>query len=97
MPVAKETISVTVPLPKPLYEQAADSAARAQRSIEVELADLVGAGMRATLSHRERFDRLSASYRARLAREGKLNQSTDEVLGELTAIREQVADELYPD
>lgn len=97
MPVVDETISVLVPLSKPVYEQAVDSAARAHRSIENELAELVETGIRATLSHQERFDRLSSSYRARLAREGKLDQTPDEILAELRAIRENVADELYPD
>jgi len=45
---------------------------------------------------RELFERVSREYRARLAREGKLDQSPDEVLQELRDVREQIAREFYP-
>jgi hypothetical protein len=60
------------------------------------LAVLVESGLNAELSHQERFDRLAEMYRTRLAREGKLNQTPEEVMAELRAIREKVADEFYP-
>jgi hypothetical protein len=40
---------------------------------------------------------LSEKYRARLAREGKLDIPTDEVWNELHRLREEIANRDYPD
>jgi hypothetical protein len=45
---------------------------------------------------RELLEQVSEDYRARLAREGKLEQSSDDVLQELRDLREQIARDLYP-
>ena len=45
---------------------------------------------------RELWEHVSEDYRARLAREGKLEQSSGDVLQELRNLREQITRELYP-
>jgi len=96
MSTATETVQVTLTLPKDIYERAAQTAQAEQRQVAELLSSLVTEGLSGRDSPREAFERASASYRARLAREGKLNQSPEEVLQELRDIREKVARELYP-
>jgi len=96
MSTTTETVQVTLTLPKEIYERAAETAQAEQRQITELLGDLVAEGLINPGSPREAFERASASYRARLARAGKLNQSPEEVLQELRELREKVAREHYP-
>ncbi len=96
MPATEECVQVAFPLPRKVYERVARAARDGQRSLDDELAVLVESGLSAELSHQERFDRLAEMYRVRLAREGKLNRTPEEVMAELRAVREKVADEFYP-
>lgn len=43
------------------------------------------------------LDQLSEMVQARMRAEGKENQTLEEFLDEMRALRERVADELYPD
>jgi hypothetical protein len=89
-------VQVTVKLPKEIYDRVAHAAAGEQQPLEELLSVLIAEGLDAHASVRELFEHVAAQYRARLAAEGKLDQSTDEVLQELRAVREQIAGELYP-
>jgi len=91
-----QIVQVTLRLPKDLYERAAQAATEEKRQLEDLLSALVAEGLDAHTTVRELFERVSEQYRARLAREGKLNQSADDVLQELRTLREQIARELYP-
>lgn len=91
-----QTVQVTLLLPKDIYERAAQAASKEQRQIDDILSTLIAEGLDAHASVRELFERVSEQYRARLAREGKLHQSSDDVLQELRTLREQIARELYP-
>jgi hypothetical protein len=51
----------------------------------------------ADLSFQKGFADLSDRYRARLAREGRLDIPTEEVWEELRRIRKEVAERAYPD
>ncbi|WP_448571262.1 hypothetical protein [Trichothermofontia sp.] len=48
------------------------------------------------LSTRQIFAAIAKSYQGRLQEEGKRGQWREEVLRDLRELREQVADELYP-
>jgi hypothetical protein len=93
---ADQTVDVTVRLPKDIYERAAVAAAGEQRKLEDLLSALLAEGLDVHASVRELFEQVSVEYRARLAREGKLTQSGDDLLNELRTLREQIARELYP-
>lgn len=93
---AEQVVQVTLTLPKEVYDRVAHIAAGEQAPLEELLRVLVAEGLDAHASVRELFENVSARYRDRLSREGKRDQSADEVLRELRAVREQVADELYP-
>jgi hypothetical protein len=51
----------------------------------------------ADLSFQKGFADLSDRYRARLAREGRLDMPAEEVWEELRRIRKEVAERAYPD
>ena len=92
----EQVVHVTVKLPKEIYDRVAHTAAGEHRQLEDLLSVLVAEGLDAHASVRELFEHVSVQYRERLTREGKLDQSADEVLQELRAVREQIAGELYP-
>ncbi len=96
MSATDQTVQVTLTLPKDIYERAAQVAVSEQRQLQDLLSALVTEGLDAHLTVREIFEHVSGQYRARLAQEGKLHQSPDEVLQELRDLREQIASELYP-
>ena len=97
MPALDENVSVTVPLPRGVLDQVAELAERSHSTVEAQLGTLVEEGLKQRLTIRERLDMLSESYRARLAREGKLDMTAEEVMEELRQVREQVARDYYPE
>lgn len=98
MPVAEEErVAVTVSVPKDILDRIEELATERKTTRDREVESLLRIGLKTRSRIRESFDRLSESYRARLAREGKLNQTFEEVMEELRKVREQVANELYPD
>jgi hypothetical protein len=91
-----QTVQVTLRLPKDMYERVTQAALREQQQVEDLLRTLIAEGLEAHTMVRELLEHVSEDYRARLAREGKLHQSSDDVRQELGDLREQIARELYP-
>jgi hypothetical protein len=91
-----QTVQVTLRLPKDMYERVTQAALREQQQVEDLLRTLIAEGLEAHTTVRELLEHVSEDYRARLAREGKLQQSSDDVRQELGDLREQIARELYP-
>ena len=91
-----QTVQVTLRLPKDVYDRALQAALMDQQQVEDLLIVLLVEGLETHTTIRELLGQLSADYRNRLAREGKLNQSSDDVLQELRALREQIVCERYP-
>ena len=91
-----QTVQVTLRLPKDMYERVAQAACMEQRQIEDLLGTLIAEGLEAHATIRELLEHVSEDYRTRLARDGKLQQSSDDVLQGLRDLREQIARELYP-
>ena len=89
-------MQVTLWLPKDMYEQVTQAACIEQQHVEDLLRTLIAEGLEAHTTVRELLEHVSEDYRARLAREGKLHQSSDDVLQELHDLQEQIARELYP-
>jgi hypothetical protein len=89
-------VTVTLTLPQEIYERVAEAAVLEQRQLEELMGELIAEGLDTHKSVRDLMEQVSAQYRARLAQEGKLDQSAEEVLQELRDLREQVAGELYP-
>ncbi|ETX05642.1 MAG: hypothetical protein ETSY2_21740 [Candidatus Entotheonella gemina] len=91
-----QTVQVTLQMPKDMYEQVTQAALTEQQQIEDLLRTLIAEGLEAHTTVRELLEHVSEDYRARLAREGKLQQSSDDVLQELRDLRDQITRELYP-
>jgi hypothetical protein len=91
-----QTVQVTLRLPKDVYERVTQAARMEQQQVEDLLRTLIAEGLEAHMTLRELLEHVSEDYRARLAHEGKLHQSSDDVLQELRDLREQIARELYP-
>jgi hypothetical protein len=91
-----QTVQVTLRLPKDMYERVTQAALIEQQQVEDLLRTLIAEGLEAHTTVRTLLEHVSEDYRARLAREGKLHQSSEDVLQELRDLREQIARELYP-
>jgi hypothetical protein len=91
-----QTVQVTLRLPKDMYERVTQAALIEQQQVEDLLRTLIAEGLKAHTTLRELLEHVSEDYRARLACEGKLHQSSDDVLQELRSLREQIARALYP-
>lgn len=96
MSISDQTVPVTLRLPKDLYERVAHEADQEQQRVDDLLSMLVVAGLDAQATVRDLLEHVSTHYRTRLAEQGKLEQSGDEVLDDLRTLREQIASELYP-
>jgi len=91
-----QTVQVTLQLPKDMYGRVTQAARMEQRQVADLLRTLIAEGLVAHATIRELLEHVSEDYRARLAREGKLHQSPDDVLQALRDLRAQIARELYP-
>ncbi len=91
-----QTVQVTLRLSQDMYERITQAARIEQRQVEDLLHTLIAEGLEAHTTIRELLEHVSEDYRARLAREGKLQQSSDDVLRDLRDLREQIARALYP-
>lgn len=97
MSSTNQTRAITLQLPEEIYQQISQTADHERRGLEDLLSLLIVEGLSAHTTVRQSLERVSAQYRARLAREGQLNQTAESVLQGLRDLREQVADELYPE
>jgi len=96
MNVNGQTITVTLQVPRDVYNRASQTASRERRPLEDLLSRLLAECLNVHGTVREVFEQVSAQYRARLRDEGKLSQSADGIMQELHELREKIADELYP-
>ena len=96
MNVNGQTITVTLQVPRDVYDRASQTASRERRPLEDLLSRLLAEGLNVHGTVREVFEQVSAQYRARLRDDGKLSQSADEIMQEVQELREKIADELYP-
>jgi hypothetical protein len=91
-----DSVTIQVELPREEYKRVEAHARKEQLSVSQVIPELVSK----ELGRREKSQKLlseaSRSYRARLAKEGKLDQTPEEIFAELRAVREEVANELFP-
>ncbi|MBF2049318.1 MAG: hypothetical protein IGS54_18490 [Elainella sp. C42_A2020_010] len=92
-----QSVQVTVLIPKDVYRQVTETAAGEHRQIEDFLGVLIAEGLASHVTVRQIMETVSAQYRDRLKLTGHLGQPPNEVLQHLQDLREQIADELYPD
>lgn len=91
-----DTVTVLVELPRDEYKRVEAQARKEHLSVSQVIPGLVTSELRRRERARRQMLEASRSYRARLAMEGKLDQTPEEIFAELRAIREEVANELFP-
>ena len=94
---ADELVALSVKIPRSRYQRITELAQQRLVSVAAQAEELLENGLDSAMSAQEQFDRLSEMYRARLEQDGTLNRTTKQVLTELNAARERIANELYPD
>jgi hypothetical protein len=97
MPTIEESESITLTLPRSLIIKLDELANSMRTTRDLEVQALIEDRIRREKEGREAFERLSEMYRGRMEREGKANQTSEEIMEELRQLREEVANELYPD
>ena len=95
--VAEATVPITLHLPRSLYERLQQTAEAQHQTPEEAANEMVAAKIRQREDNRAGWEALRASYRAKLEREGRLNDPPEKVLQDLRDQREQIAHEHYPD
>ncbi|SRR6266545_4427241 len=97
MPALDDRESITLTLPRSVLEQLDELASSRRSTRDLEVQSLIEDRLRRQAEGRKHFDRLSEMYCARMENEGKLNQTSEEIMEDLRRLRQEVANELYPD
>jgi len=96
MATQQDSVTVQVELPREEYERVAARARQEHLSVSQVIPLLVNSELRRREKARRLMMEASRSYRARMRKESKLDLTTEEIFAELRAIREEVANELFP-
>jgi hypothetical protein len=97
MPAVEENVKVTVELPRSTLERVSERANSARRSLDREIGVLLEQELHGRERLRQSLESARAAYQADLARSGTPWPSTDELWEQMRRIREEVANELYPE
>lgn len=93
----EEQVAVTVRFPRSVVEQIGASAGRDNHTIEDEIRSLIGLALAIGGEPEELAAKAERDYAAHLAATGQQRPTTDELWEQMRRVREEVADELYPD
>jgi hypothetical protein len=97
MDAVNSTAEVKLQIPQSLYQILVKTAAAEHQQLEAVASQMLQAGLKTHDDWQQLWGAIALSYRDRLQQEGKLHQSSAEVLQELRAVRDAIADELYPE
>ena|SRR5437899_3020879 len=97
MPTVDERVTLTVSLPKSVADRVNDAAKLASRPVDEEIAWLIEGGLDAETDVESMLATAREAYRARYERMGKRPPTSKELQRQMERIREEVANELYPD
>ncbi|SRR5258708_24009455 len=96
MAAQTDGVTIQVELPRKEYKRVEAQTRKEHLSESQVIPGLISSELRRREKARRLMAEASESYRARLAKEGKLDQTPEEIFAELRAIREEVAKELFP-
>jgi hypothetical protein len=97
MAMVEEQIAVTLRLPKSLVEQIGASAGRDNKSMEDEIRAMIGLALAIDADPEVLAAKAEEDHSAHLAAAGQRRPTTTELWEQMRRVREEVADELYPD
>ena len=92
-----ETEALTLTLPREVVSRIRKSARRSQRPVEREAQELLEHGLTAQERLMDSMDRARREYKEYLVRTGQSEPTADQLMEQMRRIREEVANELYPD
>ena len=90
-------MQITLTIPDQIYYHLEQSALQQQQSLDEFLNLLVVEGMGSRVGTRCIWEWIAQQYQQRLANENKLTQTSTDILEDLQTIRENVANEIYPE
>jgi hypothetical protein len=96
MPSNSDSVTIQLELPRDEYKRVEEQARKEHRSVSEVIPGLVSSELRRREAARQSLAEASESYRARLSAAGELDMTPDEIFAELRALREEVANELFP-
>ncbi len=97
MPAVKEKVSLTLDVPADLMEQIRAAATEANCSIERVTEDLLLEGLDLRDQLMRSLEKARQSRKEYLERTGQRELTEDELWEQMRRIREEIANELYPD
>ena len=97
MATAEKQVQLTISLPESVADVLAGAASQSHRSIDEELQFLIEWHLADTRTPEELLRIAREEYEAELARTGKRRPTTEELWEQMRRIREEVANERYPD
>ncbi len=95
MAAHKDSVTIQVELPRADYKRIEAQARKESLPVAQVIPELVSSELRRREKARRLMLEASRSYRARLVREGKLDQIPAEIFAELRGIREEVANDPF--
>ncbi len=97
MPIAEEQVVLTVPLPRSVVEHIGASAGRDNHTVEEELRSLIGLELALEGDPEELAAKAEREYADHRAATGKKRPTTEELWEQMRRVREEVANEIYPE
>lgn len=97
MTTAEERVTVTLEPPRSVVERVAELASSREETVDAAALRLLEQGLRQRELLRESLERARAAYEAELAQAGEARPTSSELWEQMRRIRDEVADELYPD
>lgn len=97
MPAVEDKVSITLDLPKSVVDGVRRYADRARHSVEAEAEQMLRHAITVRDELPDLMEQAQREYDEYRSRTGKSRPTGDELIEQLRRVREQVADELYPD
>ena len=97
LPVVEKSVKMTVELPQSIADRVTARAASSKHTLNEEMRTLLEQGLRGSGNVHDSVDRARKSYEAELISARKSRPTGEELWEQMRRIREEVANELYPD
>ena len=97
MPATEDRVFLTVSVPKSIVDRINQAAEHSSRTVDDEVAWLVESGLESEMTWEEQLEKVRNAYRERYESTGRPVPTTEELWEQMRRIREEVANELYPD
>ena len=97
MSVKDNPVQVSVQIPQSLFNMVSALATETNHTVDEEVSGLLQKGLRQRLSLKAHLEQVRTAHARELEANGKSMPTTNELWDQMNRIREEVANELYPD